>query len=151
MHLSRDTLPCNQSRCKGWRHSFYPPPPQHKNIHIKHVLLGPRGGDKCHISSPSPTGSLPLQPPSLPRTKGRGLLIPAARVNACCWLPGWAGCCGEGEYTQADIKNSCDPSAGPSLCSPNEAPRTGGTVEAPRIQDKPSIFLSPTLLPRSQQ
>lgn len=88
MHLREDRLPC--SRGKSSRHSVYSLPPQHKNIHIKHVPLCPRGGEKCHISPPGAPGSLSLAwPPShrLPLAKGRA---------SCSQLRGQTlGCLGE--------------------------------------------------------
>lgn len=91
MHLREDRLPCN--RGKSSRHSFYSLPPQHKNIHIKHVLLCPGEGKSVTSALPAHqglSGSAPIT--RAPPHHGQSLLLPAVRANT--WLPGRAGCMG---------------------------------------------------------
>lgn len=102
-----------------------------------------------------PSQGTGVSPASAPITQAEASCSQLRGQTPACLLPGWARCRGKGGYAQADMKSSCDTSAGPSSCSPDEAPCTGALWRHPApsacwlclgtagMQDKQSIFPKP--------
>ena len=148
MHLSRETLPCNH--CKGSRHLFYPLPPQHKTIHIKHVPLVPGEGSSVTPALPRPAGVSPASASVTQAAPCQGQRPPAPGCEGKR-LP--ARCLHGSKMRKAPAVLRRDPRHAPrGHWGGSRHPAPAGFAWGQQGCEISAVFsLSPAALPRSQQ